>query len=392
MLAVPALALLLAQPGSACTDDPGHPAAVHICRADQHLAAFQAGARENPETDRHLREAIEDLVRATTAAHGSADFGVAGLKLVRLFAPDRLNAPDKAVPVLQSVIEAEPANLAARFTLAAVLEAQGDIQQAGHLLEQTRAAFPDDRSAAAQLAAFNHRGAARLWERLSRSPELDAPTRLARLEDAAGAESRALAIDPDLTEALVTKELIVRALADAEQNATRRAALLTEANDLRARAARPRQGLGLAAVARGPARSPGAAAGMGSEWLRPPSRSYRGVGGAPVPAPPPDAPAAAPSDAAPPVGVEFPPPRRVKYVAPVYPQDAIEMNVEGTVAIEVRIDEQGKVVEAKVVQSVPLLDEAALAAVRQWEYAPTVAGGKAIAIAARVTVGFTLKE
>lgn len=389
MLAMPALALLLAQSGPSCTEDPVRPAAVHLCRADEHLASYRPETRGDPENDRHLLEAVDDLMRATTADRGTPAFGATALRLVRLFAPDRLNDPDKAVPVLQHVIEAEPRNLEARFTLAAVLESEGEMDQAKQLLEQTRAAYPDDRSAGTQLAAFAHRAALRDWNAVLGSAEPDAGTRAARLEHAAGEESRALAIDPDFVDALATKELIVRALAETEQDGNRRATLLMEASELQARATRLREGRGLATLAR---RSTAGedAADVGSEWLRRASRVYRAAGNAPAAAPE-AAPAGASLETAPAAGEAFTRVSRAKYVPPVYPRDAIDMGVEGTVVIEVRIDEQGKVTDAKVVESIPLLDEAALTAVRQWEYAPILKDGKPIPITATVSVAFSLK-
>lgn len=392
MLAVPALALLIAQPGSPCAEDPGRPAAVHLCRAQEHLSAYRPDARGNPENDKHLLEAVEDLKLATTAARGTGDLTTAALKLVRLFAPDRLNEPDKAVPVLQHLIEAEPENLEARFTLAAVLESEGELGQAAQLLEQTHDAFPEERLAATQLASFTHRVAVRVWDTVVRSADLDAATRVAQLEEASRTESRALDIDPEFVDAIATKEQIIRHLAEGEENAAKRAALLTEADTLRVRAVRLRQGRGLGSLARRAAPGEGAS-GAGSEWLRPASRTYRGgSGGSPALAPetaPAAATAAAPAAA--PRGEDVPPPRRVKFVPPAYPEDAIQMGVEGAVSIEVRIDEQGKVVDAKVIKSIPLLDQAALDAVRQWEYAPTLKDGRPIQLSATVTVAFSLK-
>ncbi len=397
MLAVPALAILLAQSGSPCSDDPDRPAAVHLCRADQHLAAYRPDVSGNRENDKHLLEAVEDLKQATTASRGTSEFGTAALRLVRLFAPDRLNEPDKAIPVLQHVIEAEPANLEARFTLAAVLEAEGDIDQAGQLLEQTYASFPKERAAASQLAGFTHRLAARVWENVSRTDTLDDETRAAQLKQAASVETRALDIDPAFTDALTTKELIVRALASAESDANARAALVREADDLRARAVRQQQGRGLAALAKRSTPGEGGS-NTGIEWLRPPSRTYRGgSGGSPVlsadsaatPVQSGNVAGAAATAAA--AGQESVSATRIKYVPPVYPPDAVEMGVEGIVVVEIGIDEQGKVSDAKVVQGSPLLNQAALDAVRQWEYAPAVRDGKPTPIRATVTVGFTLK-
>ena len=57
--------------------------------------------------------------------------------------------------------------------------------------------------------------------------------------------------------------------------------------------------------------------------------------------------------------------------------------------IEATIDEEGKVADARVVKSVPLLDQAALDAVRQWEYQPSLLNGVPTAVLTTVTVKFT---
>jgi protein TonB len=57
--------------------------------------------------------------------------------------------------------------------------------------------------------------------------------------------------------------------------------------------------------------------------------------------------------------------------------------------IEATIDEEGKVADARVVKSVPLLDQAALDAVRQWEYQPSLLNGVPTAVVTTVTIKFT---
>ena len=91
------------------------------------------------------------------------------------------------------------------------------------------------------------------------------------------------------------------------------------------------------------------------------------------------------------VGGQIRPPIRTKEVAPVYPAIAQSARVEGSVVIEATIDDEGKVAEARVVKSVPLLDQAALDAVRQWEYQPSLLNGVPTAVVATVTVRFTLR-
>ena len=58
------------------------------------------------------------------------------------------------------------------------------------------------------------------------------------------------------------------------------------------------------------------------------------------------------------------------YVAPVYPEIARVARVEGIVVVDCTIDGDGRVIDARVLRGHPLLDEAALAAVRRWVYMP----------------------
>jgi TonB family protein len=86
------------------------------------------------------------------------------------------------------------------------------------------------------------------------------------------------------------------------------------------------------------------------------------------------------------------PPARVVYVAPVYPLTARAVHKEGVVIIEATIDEQGNVTDTQLLRSIPLLDEAALAAVRQWKFSPTRLNGTPVSIVMTVTVNFTLTQ
>ena len=86
------------------------------------------------------------------------------------------------------------------------------------------------------------------------------------------------------------------------------------------------------------------------------------------------------------------PPKIVKHVDPVYPEAARQARIQGVVTIEATIGADGKVKAAKVLQSIPLLDDAALAAVRQWEYAPTLVGGVAKPVIMTVKVNFALSQ
>jgi periplasmic protein TonB len=83
-------------------------------------------------------------------------------------------------------------------------------------------------------------------------------------------------------------------------------------------------------------------------------------------------------------------PQKTRHVPPVYPAIAVANRVEGSVTIEAIIGVDGRVKDARVVQSIPLLDQAALAAVKQWQFSPTLLNGVAVPVIMSVTVNFTL--
>jgi protein TonB len=79
-------------------------------------------------------------------------------------------------------------------------------------------------------------------------------------------------------------------------------------------------------------------------------------------------------------------------VAPVYPDLAVKARVEGLVILEAQVDTRGRVVEVNVLRGNPLLTDAAVAAVRQWVYTPTLINGVPVPVVMAVTVTFRLTE
>lgn len=88
-------------------------------------------------------------------------------------------------------------------------------------------------------------------------------------------------------------------------------------------------------------------------------------------------------------GIE--PPKLIKSVDPVYPEQARKDGIEGIVILEAKVDVKGSVENVKVLQSIPALDQAAIDAVRQWAYEPLVLDGKPTPVIFTVTVRFLLK-
>jgi len=83
-------------------------------------------------------------------------------------------------------------------------------------------------------------------------------------------------------------------------------------------------------------------------------------------------------------------PQKIHHVAPTYPQIAQAARVSGTVILEALIAEDGSVKDVKVLRSKPLLDDAAVEAVRQWRFTPTLLNGVPVQVIMSVTVTFTL--
>ena len=84
-------------------------------------------------------------------------------------------------------------------------------------------------------------------------------------------------------------------------------------------------------------------------------------------------------------------PTKVRDVVPAYPALARAAHVEGIVIIEATIGPDGKVQDARVLRPNPLLEAAALDAVRRWEYTPTLLNGIPVAVVMTVTVDFRLR-
>jgi len=62
--------------------------------------------------------------------------------------------------------------------------------------------------------------------------------------------------------------------------------------------------------------------------------------------------------------------------------------IEGPVVLELRIGTDGSVIDASVVQSIPMLDDAAVEAARHWKYVPTLLNGAPIEVLMTVTINF----
>jgi protein TonB len=120
------------------------------------------------------------------------------------------------------------------------------------------------------------------------------------------------------------------------------------------------------------------------------------LGGLPEPeaTPPPPPPTTQPAKPKGPVrvGGQIKEPTKVKNVPPAYPDIAKQARVQGVVVLEAVISPSGDVTNVRVLRGVPLLNDAAVTAVREWRYTPTLLNGQPVSVVMTVTVNFRLGD
>ena len=82
----------------------------------------------------------------------------------------------------------------------------------------------------------------------------------------------------------------------------------------------------------------------------------------------------------------------INQVKPVYPPLAKQARIQGVVILEAVIDKAGNVAEIKVISGHPLLQQAAIDAVSQWKYKPTLLNGEPVEVVTTVTVNFAFQQ
>jgi len=319
---------------------------------------------------------------------------------------------------LQQRLQARPATASLYLDLAKLQETRGAANEAEATLTAGRQALPTDKSLTYSLAAFYRRAgqfdraveyledaaaldaadpagyqviATYYYERVRSDSTLSPIEKMTEVRQGIAATDRALALQADYVEALVYKNLLLRTQAGLEPDPARQQALLTEADALRTRALALRQARGAT-----PAAGSGVQGAPPPPPPPPPPADPRG-GAAPPPPPPPPVPteewvaSVVPGQRPLRVGDGgIPAPKKIKDVAPAYPPIAQSARVQGPVVCDVVIDAEGNVMAARVVQSIALLDRAALDAVKQWKYVPTLLNGVPTPVFATITVNFSL--
>ena len=315
------------------------------------LLVFAIAFPQSPQPPR-------DLAGPRTAVVDSP--GAAAIRLAKQ--QEDSGAVADAEATLLKARAGSPTNKDVVLALAAFYNRQGDFDKTIAALEDAAQLSPDDPKGYQLIATY-------YWEKAFRDHKLLPAEQYTYTMQGIAATDRALALKPDYTEALTYKNLLLRMRANLETDTVVKQQLIAEADALRNRAIELNKSR-MAITA-----------------------TNQGVMVGPIGAPPPPPPPPALVDGMAPirVGGNIKTPTKTRDVRPVYPDDAMTAGIQGVVIIEAVIDQAGKVGSAKVLRSIPALDQAAVDAVRQWEFTPTLLNGAPVPVVMTVTVNFTLQ-
>jgi protein TonB len=82
----------------------------------------------------------------------------------------------------------------------------------------------------------------------------------------------------------------------------------------------------------------------------------------------------------------------VHYVRPVYPKEARRKRIQGTVRFNAVITKTGEIRDLRLIEGAPALVTAALAAVKQWRYAPCTLNLEPVQVSTEIDVNFNLSQ
>lgn len=321
--------------------------------------AVSVALQSQPPRDRVVAPSVKSdpAAREAELTQRIAKFpnGMAAYRELSRLQEDR-GASAEAEATLLRANSLEPKDKSILSSLAAFYNRQGNFDKTIQALEAVEQLDPTDPASPQIIATY-------YWEKSYRDQKVLPADRLRYALSGIAATDRALALKPDYVDALVYKNLLLRVEADLVTDPLQKKDLLAQADALRNRALELKnQRVGLDSEGKGVALPPPPP---------PPPPSTQG------PAPPTEGPMRAPT--------------KIKDVRPIYPPDAMAARIQGVVVIEVSLDTEGRVRDARVLRSIPELDEAALTAVRQWEFTPSIVNGKPVPIVMTVTVNFTLQ-
>jgi tetratricopeptide (TPR) repeat protein len=225
---------------------------------------YKPGRKGEAENDGYLTKAVADYQKAAellpTTDPTNAKLKSLSLQyLVAAYGPDKLNDPNKALPVIKKMIELDPSDPTNYFKLSQIYEDAGQYDLAEQALLQAKQVKPDDASVYLQLAGFyNRQGefdktiealqeriqkdpnnpeayytvATYYWDKSYRDATLKDDQKLDYVNKGIDAVDQALKIKPDYMEALVYKNLLLRLEANLIKDPKKQQDLIKQADKL----------------------------------------------------------------------------------------------------------------------------------------------------------------
>jgi tetratricopeptide (TPR) repeat protein len=224
---------------------------------------FKASHMGEAENDSYIQKAIANYEKSAEKDPKPEMRKLALQYLVAAYGPEKLNAPERAEPIVQKMIQIEPNEPTNYFALSKIYEDGGRYDDAEQALMKAKEAKPneplvyttlsgfynrqgdfpktiDALQKAAELEPKNPQGyqllATYYWEKSYKDHRLSPAQRKEYIEKGLESTDKALALNPDYADALLYKNILLRMQGNEETDMVKRAALFKEADDLKARA------------------------------------------------------------------------------------------------------------------------------------------------------------
>ncbi len=226
---------------------------------------YNSAKKGDPVNDAFLTKAIENYRKASETEHPqSPTLKTLSLQyLIAAYSPDKADDPQKAMEIIQRMIQINPKDLTSYYQLAQLYESGGDYDMAEATLLKAKEINPNDGTVYAQLAAFygrqgdfdktiealnqrvviepnnpeaHHTIATYYWDEVYKNFKLKDADKKKYLEAGIAASDKAIALKDDYYEAITYKNLLLRQEALLEKDPARQQALLKQADQLRDRA------------------------------------------------------------------------------------------------------------------------------------------------------------
>lgn len=233
--------------------------------ANSYDSQYKPTAERIPENDAMLDKAVANYQIAAEKIANSTDptekiYGTRAIEyLVLCYSADKLNDPAKAEPLIQKLIQTDPAEPGNYFALAKLYEDAGVYEEAEKMYVAGKNAKPEDPAVYAVLANYYNRqsdfantikaledGASKeptnpvgyftvatyYWDEAQKDFRLTDAQKMENVQKGKTAINKAIELKPDYMEALVYKGLLLRTQANIEKDPGKQQALLREAETL----------------------------------------------------------------------------------------------------------------------------------------------------------------